>query len=209
MSGIGSRGVRFAWLIGCLAAACSAFVEREAPGVFYDVQLGAPPPDTLCVEFAAEVAALSHLERCRACEEELAGIVRTVAALRRLGRLAAAAEPPAHAWPALRARVTRRADRWMPRFSIAGLAVSAALVVMISLPATISPGGADWSYRGAPARQEDAHPARPVVQRPFGRQAVTPTVAVAAPGPGRHIDRRVYGEAAWAPEVGVMKSRPR
>jgi len=62
VSGIGSRGVRFAWLIGCLAAACSAFVEREAPGVFYDVQLGAPPPDTLCVEFAAEVAALSHLE---------------------------------------------------------------------------------------------------------------------------------------------------
>jgi len=177
----------------------SCVAHRAALLDFVD---GQPPTD-------ASAAALSHLERCRACEEELAGIVRTVAALRRLGRLAAAAEPPAHAWPALRARVTRRADRWMPRFSIAGLAVSAALVVMISLPATISPGGADWSYRGAPARQEDAHPARPVVQRPFGRQAVTPTVAVAAPGPGRHIDRRVYGEAAWAPEVGVMKSRPR
>src|SRR2546423_10526015 len=91
----------------------------------------------------ASAAALSHLERCRACEEELAGIVRTVAALRRLGREIAAAEPPAHAWPVLRARVTRRADRWMPRFSIAGLAVSTALVAMFSLPAPISPGAAD------------------------------------------------------------------
>src|SRR5947208_1248747 len=129
----------------------------------------------------ASAAALSHLERCRACEEELAGIVRTVAALRRLGRVAAAAEPSAHAWPALRARVTRQADRWMPRFSIAGLAVSAALVVMISLPASISPGGADWSLadrRAAVGRQEEARPARPAVPRTSGREVVTPTVAV-------------------------------
>src|SRR5256714_7345693 len=128
----------------------------------------------------ASAAALSHLERCRACEEELAGIVRTVAALRRLGREVAAAEPPGHAWPVLRARVTRRADRWMPRFSIAGLAVSTALVVMISLPATISPGGADWSLadrRAAVGRQEEARPARPAVPRTSGRQAGTPTVS--------------------------------
>jgi hypothetical protein len=62
LSGIGGTRFQFAWLIGCLAAACSPFVEREAPGVFYDVQLTAPPPDTLCVEFAGEVAALTHLE---------------------------------------------------------------------------------------------------------------------------------------------------
>jgi hypothetical protein len=161
----------------------------------------------------ATLAALSHLERCRACEEELAGIVRTVAALRRLGRIAAAAEPPAHAWPALRARVTRRADRWMPRFSIAGLAVSAALVVMISLPATISPGGADWSLadrRAAVGRQEEARPARPVVPRTSGREAVTPTVAApAALVATVRFDRRVYGEAAWTPEAGTPKPRPR
>jgi hypothetical protein len=54
---------RFAWVIGCLAAAaCSPFVERESPGIFYDVQLAAPAPDTLCVEFAGEVAARTHLE---------------------------------------------------------------------------------------------------------------------------------------------------
>jgi anti-sigma factor RsiW len=161
----------------------------------------------------ASVAALTHLERCRACEEELAGIVRTVAALRRLGRIAAVAEPPAHAWPVLRARVTRRADRWMPRFSIAGLAVSAALVVMISLPATISPGSADWSLtdRRAPVgRQEEVRPARPAIQRSSGRQAVTPIVAgPAAPSEsGRRFDRRVYGEAAWTPEPGAPKPRP-
>ena len=162
----------------------------------------------------ASAAALSHLERCRTCEEDLAGVVRTVAALRRLGRVAAAAEPPAHAWPALRARVTRRADEWLPRFSLAGLAVSAALVVMISLPATISPGGADWSLtdrRAAVGRQEEARPARPAVQRSSGRQAVTPIVAgPAAPsGPGRHFDRRLYGEAAWIPDAGAPKPRPR
>ena len=156
----------------------------------------------------ASAPALSHLERCRACEEELAGIVRTVAALRRLGQTTLLVEPPGHAWPTLKARITaRRADRWMPRFSVAGLALSAALAVMISLPATITPGGADWSFtehRTAPSEE-----ARPV--RSSGRQAVTPLggVAVAAPAPARHFDRRVYGEAAWAPEPSVAKSRPR
>jgi anti-sigma factor RsiW len=164
---------------------------------------------------SASAAALSHLERCRACEEELAGIVRTVAALRRLGRTAALVEPPGHAWPTLRARVTRRrADRWLPRFSIAGVAVSAALAVMIGLPATITPGGADWSFtdhRTAPGRTEEARPLRPPAQRTAGRQAVTPTVgvAVSASASGRHFDRRVYGEAAWSPQAGAPKPRPR
>jgi anti-sigma factor RsiW len=156
----------------------------------------------------ASAAALSHLERCRACEEELAGIVRTVAALRRLGQATLLVEPPVHAWPTLKARITaRRADRWMPRFSVAGLALSAALAVMISLPATISPGGADWSYtEHRIERQEEARPVRS-----SGRQAVTPlgSVTVAAPAPSRHFDRRVYGEVAWSPEAGAPKPRPR
>jgi len=158
----------------------------------------------------ASAAALSHLERCRACEEELAGIVRTVAALRRLGQTTLLVEPPGHAWPTLKARITaRRADRWMPRFSVAGLALSAALAVMISLPATITPGGAEWSsteHRIAPEHQEEARPVRS-----SGRQAVTPmgAVAVAAPARSRHFDRRVYGEAAWAPQVAVPEPRPR
>jgi anti-sigma factor RsiW len=160
---------------------------------------------------AASAAALGHLERCRACEEELAGIVRTVAALRRLGRTAALVEPPGHAWPALRARITRRrADRWMPRFSIAGLAVSAALAVMISLPATISPGGADWSYTDhRTGRVEEARPVRPAAQRSSGRKAVTPTVIVPAAAKALHFDRRIYGEAAWSPESGAPMPRPR
>jgi anti-sigma factor RsiW len=162
---------------------------------------------------AASAAALSHLERCGACEEELAGIVRTLAALRRLGQTTLLVEPPGHAWPTLKARITaRRADRWMPRFSVAGLALSAALAVMISLPATISPGGADWSYtEHRTGRQEEARPVRSAVQRSSGRQAVTPLggVAAATPAPGRHFDRRVYAEAAWTPEAGAPKPRPR
>jgi anti-sigma factor RsiW len=157
---------------------------------------------------SASAAALSHLERCRACEEELAGIVRTAAALRRLGQTTLLVEPPGHAWPALKARITaRRADRWMPRFSVAGLALSAALAVMISLPATISPGRAEWSY--TEHRTGPTEEARPI--RSSGRQAVTPLggVAVAASAPARHFDRRVYGEPVWTPEGGAPKVRPR
>src|SRR3954466_15109904 len=100
----------------------SCVVHRAALLDFVDGQPRTPASD----------AALTHLDRCRACEEDLAGIVRTIAALRRLGRTVAVAEPPGHAWPALKARLTsRHADRWLPRFSIAGLAVSTALAVMI------------------------------------------------------------------------------
>ena len=79
-------------------------------------------------------AALAHLDRCRSCEDELAGIVRTVAALRRLGRIAAAAEPSPDAWPLLRGRITRPADTgWRWRFSLGGVMMSTAAVALVTL----------------------------------------------------------------------------
>src|SRR2546423_15334399 len=64
-------------------------------------------------------AALTHLGHCRACEDELAGIARTVAALRRLGAPANTVHPPAEAWtmlrePARRPRPTARRRRVSP-----------------------------------------------------------------------------------------------
>ena len=78
-------------------------------------------------------AALDHLERCRACEDELAGIVRTVAALRRMGRATAVAEVPADSWPRLRQRVTQPAPTlWRWRFSLGGVMMSTAAVALLT-----------------------------------------------------------------------------
>ena len=55
----GGHEIRFALLAGlsCLAAACSPYLERETPGVFFDVQLAESPPSNLCQEFAVALAA--------------------------------------------------------------------------------------------------------------------------------------------------------
>src|SRR5207302_538714 len=42
--------------------ASAPFLEHERPGVFYDVQLAASAPSTLCLEFASDVAAHTGLE---------------------------------------------------------------------------------------------------------------------------------------------------
>jgi hypothetical protein len=59
---------RLAWrLIGLTASACPpAFLLSacviERPGVFYDVRFQSPPPNTVCVEFARDVAARTGLQ---------------------------------------------------------------------------------------------------------------------------------------------------
>ena len=62
MRSLGSQRIGFhlGWGLGCLLAACSPYLEREAPGVFYDVQLAASPPSTLCEELAGDAAAQTH-----------------------------------------------------------------------------------------------------------------------------------------------------
>lgn len=93
---------------------------------------------------ASSAAALSHLERCRACEEELAGIVRTVAALRRLGESIDGEEPSAHVWQLVRATAVRRTERsWISRANtVSGLlAVSVVAAMSLSLGAFPRSGG--------------------------------------------------------------------
>ena len=55
--GVRSIRLRVVWGVGFLASACSPFHERETPGVFYDVQLGASAAGSLCLEFSSAVAA--------------------------------------------------------------------------------------------------------------------------------------------------------
>jgi hypothetical protein len=90
---------------------------------------------------SATAAALSHLDRCRACEEELSGIALAIAALRRLHREVDGEEPAADAWLRLRARVQRPIDPWRWRASLGGLAGSLMLVAVLVGPMAL--GGRD------------------------------------------------------------------
>jgi len=62
------RNAPFAWRLSGLTASAwaAAFLlsacETERPGVFYDVRFQSPPPNTVCVEFAREVAARTGLQ---------------------------------------------------------------------------------------------------------------------------------------------------
>jgi hypothetical protein len=90
---------------------------------------------------SATAAALSHLDRCRACEEELSGIALAIAALRRLHREVEGEEPAADAWLRLRARVQRPIDPWRWRATLGGLASSVMLVAVLVGPTAL--GGRD------------------------------------------------------------------
>jgi anti-sigma factor RsiW len=108
----------------------SCVVHRAALLDFVDGQPRTP----------ATGSALSHLERCRPCEEDLAGILRTLAALRRLGESVADAEPSAEAWPRLRARAVRTGRR--SRVSVANTAgglVAASLVAAMVVSQAVLP----------------------------------------------------------------------
>jgi len=79
-------------------------------------------------------AALDHLEGCRPCEDELAGIVRTVAALRRLGQTVVAVEPPGDVWVRLRSTAERpRARRWAAGGNVAGALLALSIVAMTTV----------------------------------------------------------------------------
>ena len=83
----------------------------------------------------AAAAALEHLDRCRACEDELAAEARVIVALRRLGDDAAAAEPSADAWPRLRARIVASSPvRWLWPAKIGGMVSATMLVAVLVAP---------------------------------------------------------------------------
>ena len=102
-------------------------------------------------------AALAHLERCRRCEDELAGIVRTLAGLRRLADAVATVEPGQETWPRLRERVTRREPTaWRGHQSLGGL-MAMAVVALFVMP---SIGGAPVVRLASPVEA----PAQSVVE---------------------------------------------
>ena len=85
--------------------------------------------------------ALAHLDRCHTCERDLSEVALTIAALRRIGREVAVAEPAADAWLKLRARVTRPIDPWRWRATIGGMVSSTLLVAVLVGPATLGVPG--------------------------------------------------------------------
>jgi anti-sigma factor RsiW len=100
----------------------SCVVHRAALLDFVDGQPRTP----------ASAAALGHLERCRACEEELAGIVRTIAGLRSLARSLDGVEPGPESWPILRARVLHaEPSPWRWSHSLGGVIATAAIALLV------------------------------------------------------------------------------
>lgn len=88
--------------------------------------------------------ALAHLDRCQPCTDELETTVMAITALRRIGDDAARAEPPADAWPRLRARLDRwRPLRWAIMSPTAGTVMSLAIVAVLVIPLRI--GGVNSS----------------------------------------------------------------
>lgn len=83
---------------------------------------------------SATAAALSHLDHCRTCEEELSAIALTIAALRRWRREVEGEEPAADAWLRLRARIQRPIDPWAWRSTLGGLVGSTLLVAVFVAP---------------------------------------------------------------------------
>jgi hypothetical protein len=84
------------------------------------------------VRAAGTAAALAHLERCRACEDELAGIMRTIAGLRSLARSLNGVEPGPESWPILRARVSHQEPSpWRWTYSLGGVIATAAIALLV------------------------------------------------------------------------------
>ena len=87
--------------------------------------------------------ALDHVDRCRACADELQELVLAVIALRRLGELPEPAAISSAAWPRLRDRIERTrasaaALAWRSRTTLAGMAAGTLLVAAIVAPLALN-----------------------------------------------------------------------
>lgn len=96
--------------------------------------------------------ALDHVDRCRACAEELQELALAAIGLRRLGTLPEGAAISAAAWPRLRDRIERSragaaALAWRWRTTVAGMAagtlVVAAVVAPLALHVPLDGSGAE------------------------------------------------------------------
>ncbi|MFH0750323.1 MAG: hypothetical protein V2B17_00640 [Chloroflexota bacterium] len=110
------------------------------------------------VEFAARRAggpgvrrALDHVDRCRACEGELATTTLILHGLRRLHEDTERAEPEVDGWTRLRARLaaTRR-EQSRILSGLPGIVAAAALCAVFVGPAALVDGGPKGVYNEAP-----------------------------------------------------------
>jgi hypothetical protein len=142
--------------------------------------------------------ALDHLDRCRACEEELAATALIVHALRRLHEETLRAEPAPDGWSRLRARLdaTRREPSRLLS-GLPGIVVAAGLCAALVGPGAITGGGRARVYNEAPrgvpapylvfeASRERAWVAgllpEPEIPRPYtGRRIAPPPIAADLP----------------------------
>lgn len=123
--------------------------------------------------------ALTHLDGCARCMQELERTVLAITALRRWGDEVSTAEPPDDAWPRLRERI----DRWRPVRSAAmspifGMAMSVAIVAVLVVP--LSLGGAGFTVSGPPSNRPTAADALELVvdrSRPIALSTTSTPVA--------------------------------
>jgi len=180
---------------------------------------------TALLDFAARRAggpgigrALDHLERCRACEEDLAATTLVVHALRRLHEETLRAEPAPDGWTRLRARLA--ATRREPSRILSGLpgiVAAAGLCAVLVGPGAIVGGGTPRVYNEAPrgaaprylvfeASRERALDAgllpEPEIPRPYtGRRIAPPPITADLP-------LAMEGRVEWIEEVVPPPAAP-
>ncbi len=95
--------------------------------------------------------ALDHVDRCRACEDELAATALVLHALRRLHVETRRAEPAADGWSRLQARLaaTRREPSRLLS-GLPGIVAAAALCAVLVGPAAVTGGGSTGVYNESP-----------------------------------------------------------
>jgi len=111
------------------------------------------------------IEALDHLDRCRSCEAVVGDVFLVAAALRRLGREAAAVDPRPDAWERVVARIERSRDAarratWQWRTRLGGMMASAFIVAVVVVPSIVGQGGRADVPRGSPPVEDSAGRAR-------------------------------------------------
>jgi hypothetical protein len=162
--------------------------------------------------------ALDHLDRCRACEQELAATTLVVHALRRLHAETMRAEPAPDGWTRLRARLA--ATRREPSRVLSGLpgiVVAAVAVTVLAGPGALAGGGRATVYNEAPRGAPPPHLVfeesreraldagllpEPEIPRPYtGRRIAPPPITADLP-------LAMEGRVEWIEEVVATPVSP-
>jgi anti-sigma factor RsiW len=152
------------------------------------------------------VAALHHLDGCRACEAELTEIALAIAALRRIGRDIADVEPPTDAWPGLRTRI-ERPRRSIPRWtsSLAGTLSAFGLIAALSTRFVVGPAPAAVQPSAETAEQRTSSEFR---RYDSGRGYLTASLVLVLSGRSPNDDVARTPEPAVGSPVAVDRSDP-